>query len=76
MHRIPRTATTLAALTVTALVPLCGVAQAAPADDRGTTAAAPASSADRQDSRDQGGPRLVKLGDREGLLGLGLLGLL
>ncbi|MFI8854446.1 hypothetical protein [Streptomyces sp. 891-h] len=77
MRRIPqlsRTATALAALTVTALVPLCGVAQAAaPSDDRGTTASAPVP---YQEVRSEGTPQLLKLGDGKGLLGLGMLGLL
>ncbi|MBQ0866331.1 hypothetical protein ACH4RA_28660 [Streptomyces smyrnaeus] len=74
MPRFPhlsRTATTIAALTVTALVPLCGVAQAAPSDGRGTSASAPAPAAESS-----GLPRLLELGDGKGLLGFDFLGLI
>ncbi|WP_369205678.1 hypothetical protein [Streptomyces sp. PU-14G] len=80
MRRLPRSsriATSIAALTVTALVPLCGVAQAAPAHTPAATAAsAPAPSGGEQDGRSTTGNRLLKLGNRDGLLGLGFLGLL
>ncbi|MBO8196297.1 hypothetical protein ITI46_32350 [Streptomyces oryzae] len=80
MRRFPlpsRTATTIAALTVTALVPLCGVAQAAAPSDTAPSASAPAPGAGSQDdARSQGGLRLPKLGNSNGALGLGLLGLL
>ncbi|MGI5351320.1 hypothetical protein ACQEU8_24555 [Streptomyces sp. CA-250714] len=89
MRRFPtRTATTIAALAVTALVPLCGVAQAAPSDTPGTASSAPADHApgangsapapgahSQDGSRPQGG-LLPKIGNRDGALGLGFLGLI
>ncbi|MEU5836055.1 hypothetical protein ABZ820_20610 [Streptomyces diacarni] len=77
LSRSSRIATTLAALTVTALVPLCGVAQAAPSQAAVAPAAsAPAPSGGDQDGRSSTDQRPLKLGNREGMLGLGVLGLL
>jgi hypothetical protein len=78
LSRLSRTGTAIAALTVAALVPLCGVAQAAPSDDVTTSVSTPAPSADHQGGHPAAQPhRLLKLGSRDGLLGLGkVLGVL
>lgn len=81
MRRLPRSAriaTGIAALAVTALVPLCGVAQAAAPTptSASTETSAPTPSGEDQQGRTQNDNRLVKLGDREGALGLGVLGIL
>ncbi|MGY1434652.1 hypothetical protein [Streptomyces reniochalinae] len=78
LSRSSRIATAIAALTVTALVPLCGVAQAAAPSHAAAApaAAAPAPSGGDQDGNAASDQRLVKLGNRDGMLGLGVLGLL
>ncbi|CAL9392393.1 hypothetical protein [Streptomyces sp. enrichment culture] len=79
MRRLPlpsRTAAGIAALTVAALVPLCGVAQAAeptPGGAPSATAPGQASSGTGQQGRPKKDQRLVKLGKNEGLFGLGIL---
>ncbi|WP_173868839.1 hypothetical protein SALCHL_001176 [Streptomyces albus subsp. chlorinus] len=74
LPRSSRIATALAALTVTALVPLCGVAQAAPSDTPPATSSAPESEGGDQAGAPKSDFRLLDVGNREGVLGLGILG--